>query len=283
MNRWAALAIFLMPAAAAALGAACGLSDGGLEDSHDDSGAEHPDATTDAATVHDAMGGGDGAVGDAGPGTPSADAAADAHISDAHADATPVYDGGCSTAAGCPVPQACQANKVCGLSCGAGQSSCNGGCCSLFTCVAFDNDHCGALCTGCGGLTPTCGAGGTCTGSCGGTGDGTCQTSCCSAGQCAAVGNQTCGDWGASCVDCASTNAGTNCELINANYVCGCDGPANQSQCPTGYACVNKQCSTICDGQHPCNGGCCSGNDQASSTCVAACDGGMTCQGNYCQ
>ena len=279
MNRWAVLAT---PFVAAALGAACGLSDGGLEDTHDDSGAaEHPDATTDAATGPDAMAVGDGAAGDAG--APGTDAAADAHISDAHADATPVYDGGCSTSADCPPPMACQGNKVCGSACGTGQGSCNGGCCSFFTCVAFDNDHCGATCTACAGLTPTCGAGGTCTGSCGGAADGTCQTSCCSAGQCATVGAQSCGNWGAACVACSVANGGPNCELVNANYFCGCDGPASQSQCAAGNACHNNLCGTSCDGQHPCNGGCCSGNTIATSTCVAACDGGMSCQGNYCQ
>jgi hypothetical protein len=277
MNRWAALAAL---AVASALGAACGLGVGGLRDTSDDSGASPVDATADGTTPKDGAGGGDVAPGDAGRDAPVTDAAAQ---QDAHADAMPALDAGCNSSTDCPIPQACQANKVCGLSCGTGQGPCNGGCCSLFSCVAFDNGHCGATCTACAGLKPTCGAGGSCTGSCGGPDDGTCQTSCCSAGQCAAVGNQSCGDWGAACVACSAATGGPHCELINASYVCGCDGPANQSQCPTGNACHNLQCGTACDGQHPCNGGCCSGNDLATSTCVASCGVGRACQGNYCQ
>jgi hypothetical protein len=271
-------------AVAAMLGAACGLSVGGLEDTREDSGTRSVDATADVTGTHDAAGGGDVAPGDAAFESSKADAALDAHIPDAHPDSMPVPDGGsCHASSDCPSPMACQGNKVCGSACGTGQGDCNGGCCSLFTCVAFDNDHCGATCTACGGQTPTCGAGGTCNGTCGGPGDGTCQTSCCSAGQCAAVGDQTCGDWGASCVACSAASSGTHCELLNTNYVCGCDGPGSQSQCPTGNACHNQQCGTACDGQHPCNGGCCSGNDLATSTCVAACSSGMACMGNYCQ
>ncbi len=282
MTRWLSLATLAV--AAAVLAAACGLSNAGLNDTTDDSSTAPVDATTEATPGQDAMGGGDVGRSEAGLDAPVSDAPADVHISDAHADATPVEGGGgCATSTDCPPPMACQVNKTCGLSCGTGQSACNGGCCSVFTCVAFDNNHCGAACTPCAGLTPTCGAGGTCTGSCGGPGDGTCQTSCCNAGQCAAVGAQSCGDWGANCVACSAATGGTNCELINAHYVCGCDGPANQSQCAPGNACHNNLCGAACDGQHPCNGGCCSDDAIATATCVAACDGGTTCQQNYCQ
>jgi hypothetical protein len=98
------------------------------------------------------------------------------------------------------------------------------------------------------------------------------------------VGNQSCGDFGATCVNCSGMASGSNCELIAFNYVCGCDGPGSSSQCPPGDACNNQQCATACDGQHPCNGGCCSGNDIGSSTCVPSCDGGAACPaGNFCQ
>lgn len=279
MSRWAVLAALVV---APVLGAACGLNVAGLKDTSDDSGAAPADATAEGTTAQDAAGG-DVAAGEAGRDASSKDAASDAQTPDAHTDAMPAEaGGGCNTSTDCPPPMACQVNKTCGLSCGAGQSACNGGCCSVFTCVAFDNNHCGGACTPCAGLTPTC-AGGTCTGSCGGPNDGTCQTSCCSAGQCAAVGAQSCGDWGAACVACSAATGGTNCELINTHYVCGCDGPGNQSQCATGNACHNMLCGAACDGQHPCNGGCCSGTDLATSTCVAACGGGMMCQQNYCQ
>ncbi|MGO8995704.1 MAG: hypothetical protein ACLQVI_20525, partial [Polyangiaceae bacterium] len=129
---------------------------------------------------------------------------------------------------------------------------------------------------------PTCGANGTCNGNCGGATDGTCQTSCCNDGTCAAISGTTCGNFGAACVNCSGSDAGSSCELIGLNEVCGCDGPPSDSQCPPGNACYNEQCTTACDGQHPCNGGCCSGNNLASSTCVPSCEAG-TCTGNYCQ
>jgi hypothetical protein len=106
---------------------------------------------------------------------------------------------------------------------------------------------------------------------------------CCDDGACTQIGNTACGDPGQACVDCTTSPLGNQCIMLNAHQTCGCAGPGNQNQCPTGNACYNKQCGTSCDGQHPCNGGCCSGNDVASSTCVAACGAGMMCQGNYCQ
>lgn len=111
---------------------------------------------------------------------------------------------------------------------------------------------------------------------------------CCSNGACVKVSNAACGNGDQACVDCTTppgSLAGNQCIVPQgqALNVCGCAGPGNENQCPTGNACHNQQCGTSCDGQHPCNGGCCSGNDLASSTCLAVCANGMSCQGNYCQ
>jgi hypothetical protein len=98
---------------------------------------------------------------------------------------------------------------------------------------------------------------------------------------CAGIGDGTCGDPGQTCTSCATAPTGTKCILLGGHETCGCAGPANPDQCPMGMACHNQQCSTACDGQHPCNGGCCSGNDLATSTCIPVCLSGM-CTGNYC-
>jgi hypothetical protein len=106
---------------------------------------------------------------------------------------------------------------------------------------------------------------------------------CCNdKGMCAGIGNKTCGDPGLACSDCTNSPLGNQCIMLGGHQTCGCGGPANSNQCPMNNACHNMQCGTSCDGQHPCNGGCCSGNDVATSTCVAMCVG-MTCMGNYCQ
>jgi hypothetical protein len=106
---------------------------------------------------------------------------------------------------------------------------------------------------------------------------------CCNAGSCTNSGDRACGDPGQACVDCASAMAGTKCITLNGHQVCGCAGPGNSDQCSPNMACHNNQCGAACDGQHPCNGGCCSGNDLANSVCIAACAQGAKCQGNYCQ
>jgi hypothetical protein len=189
---------------------------------------------------------------------------------------------GCNGPNDCPPHLACQPNHLCAAAC-TGPDQCNGGCCSAATCIAFDNEHCGGPCLPCGGLTPTCGTDGACHGTCGGPQDGTCQGSCCNAGTCALVGDNSCGDYGQSCTDCASGDAGTKCMLIGGNSVCGCQGPLNQDQCPTGMACYMNHCGQACDGQHPCNGGCCSGNDIHMDTCQPQCRNGQQCIGGFCQ
>jgi len=107
---------------------------------------------------------------------------------------------------------------------------------------------------------------------------------CCNdKGMCTNAGNKTCGSLGETCVDCTNSPLGNQCVVIGGVQTCGCAGPGNQNQCPMNDACHNNQCGTSCDGQHPCNGGCCSGNDLATSTCVTACTSGMMCMMNYCQ
>jgi hypothetical protein len=190
---------------------------------------------------------------------------------------------GCNTPTDCPVASACQSNHTCGSSCGGGgQGGCNGGCCSTGNCVAFDNNHCGAACNPCGGQQPTCGADGSCNGDCGDAGNGTCQNSCCGSGTCAAITPQTCGNPGSTCVDCTSSPAGNQCEMFGGLNFCGCDGPGNQTQCPPNNACYMLQCGVACDGQHPCNGGCCSGGNMPAA-CLDNCPSGESCKMNFCQ
>jgi hypothetical protein len=107
---------------------------------------------------------------------------------------------------------------------------------------------------------------------------------CCNdKGMCTGVGNKTCGSMGETCVDCTNSPLGNQCVVVAGVQACGCAGPGNQNQCPMNNACHNNQCGTSCDGQHPCNGGCCSGDNLLSSTCVMACPGGMMCMMNFCQ
>jgi hypothetical protein len=106
---------------------------------------------------------------------------------------------------------------------------------------------------------------------------------CCNSGKCSPIGDHACADPGQDCVDCASAATGNKCIALAGHQVCGCAGPANKEQCPANMACHNQQCGVACDGQHPCNGGCCSGNDLATSVCVVACASGTACMGNYCQ
>jgi hypothetical protein len=108
---------------------------------------------------------------------------------------------------------------------------------------------------------------------------------CCNdKGMCAnAGGGKSCGSLGEPCVDCTNSPLGSQCEVVGGVQQCGCDGPGNQNQCPMNNACYNNRCGTSCDGQHPCNGGCCSGNDIGTDTCLTACTGGMMCMMNYCQ
>jgi hypothetical protein len=89
----------------------------------------------------------------------------------------------------------------------------------------------------------------------------------------------SCGAPGA-CVDCATSSQGHACVVINGAQTCGCGGPANPQDCPAQLACRDMQCATACDGQHPCNGGCCSA--ATNGACVAVCGPGAACIVNVC-
>jgi hypothetical protein len=89
----------------------------------------------------------------------------------------------------------------------------------------------------------------------------------------------SCGATGA-CVSCATSLLGQTCLLLNGAETCGCGGPALPTDCPVGMACRTMQCETACDGQHPCNGGCCSA--VTNGTCVASCPNNATCVLNAC-
>ena len=89
----------------------------------------------------------------------------------------------------------------------------------------------------------------------------------------------SCGAPGA-CVDCATSSLGHVCVVIDGAQTCGCGGPANPQDCPAQTACRDMLCATACDGQHPCNGGCCS--TETNGTCVAACGPGAVCVVNVC-
>ncbi|MSP59004.1 MAG: hypothetical protein EXR72_01465 [Myxococcales bacterium] len=175
---------------------------------------------------------------------------------------------GCAGPADCPKGSACDPKSaVCSQAC-AGALLCNGGCCDGATCRGGnENGACGTnggVCAPCGGATPTC-AGGACTASCvaGGVGQpGVCAKGfCCSAqNQCAAVGDGACAVAGGACVDCAKSGDGPVCLIAGA---CGC---LKAADCPPGRACASGVCTTACDANTPCSGGCC---DAANKKCVA--------------
>ncbi len=187
---------------------------------------------------------------------------------------------GCVTSADCPAGSACDpVTATCSTSC-AGGLLCNGGCCDGMKCLpGTDASACGADgggCVACAGGTPTCAAG-LCTASCnvGGVGmPGVCGKGfCCNAqNQCTSVANAACGPDGAACADCSKSANGPLC-LDGGS--CGC---RSQADCPTGQACKDGGCSTVCDANSPCNGGCCASGSCAPGTAPAACAlGGAQC------
>lgn len=299
----------------AALLPACGLDINGSSDVGSDAGPSSDDATTGTDAANDGTGGGDAAASDGtapgmdAPVTSDAPVVVDSATACANTPTSCGAPGQCVActavanghacvvttgghACGCNGPGDCAAGTACNLgthtcssSC-AGNLQCAGGCCDGITCQpGTDNAKCGqsgSACQPCGQMSPTCGTNGACNAACGGAGNGTCGgNSCCNAGTCAPIGDRSCGPPGQACVNCAGSAQGHKCELVNAVPTCGCGGPASASDCPVGMACRTNQCATSCDSQHPCNGGCCSGNTNGS--CVAACMGGETCQTNVCQ
>ena len=193
---------------------------------------------------------------------------------------------GCQTFSDCPIGNACDPKvHKCSASC-AGNLACNGGCCDGQKCQAGGTPSAcgggGGACVACGGGTPTC-ASGACTSTCsvGAPGaPGVCgQGFCCNAqNQCAAVGNASCGAVGATCLDCTPGVAGAVCL---GNGLCGCKSGAD---CATNQACKNGLCSSACDGNSPCNSGCCANGTCAPGVTQTACALGMatcgSCAGN---
>lgn len=93
-----------------------------------------------------------------------------------------------------------------------------------------------------------------------------CFDGCCSNGRCV-DGNTgaACAAGGALCVNCAGNPKGSFCLIVNNVPVCGC---ASLSDCPLNSTCdpVARTCTTKCDANRPCNGGCCSA--APNGTCI---------------
>jgi hypothetical protein len=204
---------------------------------------------------------------------------------------------GCKSQADCPTGMACDPKtSKCAKECDANRP-CNGGCCSAAQngqCVAgTGNGACGAnggVCADCAKVVqggklcfPTAGGGfcgcntlGDCVGgaiACDGQTHACdfscnvnqpCKTGCCSAGKCASGQSASaCGRTGM-CVDCGMSLLGRACLVTQS---CGCD---RAEDCPAGQACDlgTHTCTTKCNANQPCNGGCC-----VNSACVAGKDG----------
>jgi hypothetical protein len=232
---------------------------------------------------------------------------------------------GCTTATDCPANLACNTTThTCGPACDM-NTPCNGGCCSAATngtcqtgtldtvcgnsgglcaaCASNQNGHkCiamtgGGQC-GCGGTTADCPATSTactnnlCVNACSPT--MLCQSGCCSSsgnGTCQ-LGNAAgaCGAAGSVCQSCAGNANGSACLPSGA---CGC---TKASDCPANHACDTTQgkCTTACNSNQACNGGCCSAatggtcqTGTVNSLCgnsgvCAACPGPTTCASYSC-
>jgi hypothetical protein len=209
---------------------------------------------------------------------------------------------GCTTASDCPANQACNTQShTCGTACSA-SSPCNGGCCNGTTCQPGTADGvcgntgqacvacagnqngfkcepvtgggqcgCAAFPADCPGSASSCSASHLCVNVC--SAATPCQAGCCSIPTGMTMGtcmpgtvSQTCGAVGQACVSCSGNAQGTACLSSGS---CGC---TQTSDCPGGTACDTSlhKCTTTCNTNQPCNGGCCS---TATGTCVA---GGST-------
>jgi hypothetical protein len=207
---------------------------------------------------------------------------------------------GCTNAADCPANQACNTTThTCGAACDS-NTPCNGGCCSAASggncqtgtaktvcgnngslcgdCTNNQNGHqctvvsgggqCGCAAIGdCPGTSTACSTANLCVNSC--SSAMACLSGCCSAataGTCQPGTSQSvCGAVGTQCKSCVGNATGVACLTSGS---CGC---TNKADCAAGFACDLSlgKCTTSCNANQPCNGGCCS----AAGSCVG---GGST-------
>jgi hypothetical protein len=223
---------------------------------------------------------------------------------------------GCSSVTDCPPNQACNmATHTCGPACDM-NTPCNGGCCSAATggtCQTGTLDavcgNNGGLCAACSGnqfghkCVPMTGGGqcgcvtfpGDCPASASACTNSVCISTCspsmmCQSGCCSSSTNGTCqpgtsqgvcGAGGSVCQSCVGNANGSACLPSGA---CGC---TKATDCPTGQACDTAagKCTTACNANQQCNGGCCSsasGGTCQTGTINAACGSSgvcMTCPG----
>ncbi|MSP58781.1 MAG: hypothetical protein EXR72_00285 [Myxococcales bacterium] len=224
---------------------------------------------------------------------------------------------GCSDGSQCPMgaPTCDATDKICKNACSA-NVKCPVGCCSNAAggvCVnGTANDFCGltGICTNCMGAAagkacranflcgcdkaadcPTGWACDTalhaCTTQC--TVNQICNGGCCSNGTCqTGKDGALCGVTGNACLDCSQNKLGHGC----AAGACGCTTAAD---CGPLQACdvAKKQCTSVCNVNQPCSGGCCQGGMCADGTANSACgglgaacvvckDGTPTCELNKC-
>lgn len=111
-----------------------------------------------------------------------------------------------------------------------------------------------------------------------------CNGGCCANGKCVdgSVG-AACALGGALCGSCAGNAKGGACVTLNNMTFCGCD---SQVDCPPNFACdpVAKTCTSKCDMNSPCNGGCCGNGVCTVGSATHSCgsNGGacLDCAGN---
>jgi hypothetical protein len=217
---------------------------------------------------------------------------------------------GCLSAGDCPANQACNTTThTCGATCDS-DTPCNGGCCSAMTggtcqtgtaktvcgnngsvcgdCTANQNGHvctvvtgggqcgCANVASDCPGASTACTAG-LCVNSCSST--MACLSGCCSdatMGTCQPGTSQAvCGAPGSLCSTCVGNANGSACLSSGA---CGC---TSANDCPLNFACdaTLHKCTTSCNVNQACHGGCCSSAGTcAAGNAVSSCgSAGTTC------
>jgi hypothetical protein len=218
---------------------------------------------------------------------------------------------GCTSASDCPANLACNTTThTCGPACDM-NTPCNGGCCSAATGGTCQTGNLDAVCGNNGGLCAACASnqnGHKCVAM---TGGGQCGCAAfpgdCPASSTACTNNLCVNACDAStpCLSgCCSSSASGTCQLGNVQGACGaagsicqsCVGNANgsaclssgacgctkASDCPAGHACDTSQgkCTTACNSNQQCNGGCCSasvGGTCQTGTINAACGSSGVC------